>query len=52
MPPDAFAHYEAWRETNLDRYGPVDDWEEGIGRAAGGRDFVAVWVPEQHAQST
>jgi hypothetical protein len=49
MPPDAQARYHAWRQMNIDRYGPVNEWEVGVGRAIGGKDFVAVWVPEEHA---
>jgi hypothetical protein len=49
MPPDAQARYRAWREANLDRYGPVAEWEVDLGRAIDGRDFVAVWVPDQRA---
>jgi hypothetical protein len=49
--PDAFARYVAWKQANLDRSGPLEDWEVGMGRATDGRDFVAVWVPEQHAPS-
>jgi hypothetical protein len=48
MPPDAYARYEVWRPANSERYCPVEDWEVGVGRAAGGKDFVAVWVPDQH----
>jgi hypothetical protein len=48
MPPDAHARYEAWREANVERYGRVEDWEVGVGRAVGGKDFVAVWVPQEY----
>lgn len=51
MPPDAYARYEVWRTTNEERYGPVEDWEVDVGRAAGGKDFVAVWVADQHART-
>jgi hypothetical protein len=50
-PPDAIEHYKAWKQESLDRYGPPDDWHIDIGRHISGRDFVAVWVLEQHAGS-
>lgn len=51
MPPDAHAKYEAWRLENGERYGAVEEWEVGHGRATGGKDFVAVWVPAQRVPS-
>jgi hypothetical protein len=49
MPPEAHASYQTWKQANIARYGPPDDWQIDIGRAVGGGDLVAVWVPEQHA---
>jgi hypothetical protein len=49
MPPDGQDRYHAWRQLNIHRYGPVGEWEVGLGRAIGGKDFVAVWVPEEYA---
>lgn len=49
MPSDAPDKFHAWRQRNINRYGPISEWEVGLGRAIGGKDFVAVWVPEEHA---
>lgn len=45
-PPDARAKYDAWVAANVDIYGSRDDWLVDIGRAAGGKDFLSVWVPD------
>ena len=50
-PPDVGKQYEAWRQENLNRFGPPDGWHIQIGQHISGRDFVAVWVLEQHAGS-
>jgi hypothetical protein len=47
-PPDAASRAKEWKEANLDRYGPPDQWQIDVGRAVGG-DFFRFWVPEQHA---
>ena len=51
MPPDAPSRAQAWKETNIDRYGPPHEWRIDVGRALGG-DFFRFWVPEQHAAPT
>ena len=48
MPPDAPDRYQAWRQLNADRYGPVSESVVDLGRAIGGKDFVAVWVAEEY----
>lgn len=42
-PPGVQARMQAWREGNLDRYGPADEWVVDVGRSDGG-EVVRVWV--------
>jgi hypothetical protein len=48
-PPDASVQFEAWKQTNRDRFGPKQDWQVSIGRHISGRDWIGVWVLEEHA---
>lgn len=47
-PPGAVPKFDQWKAVHGAGFGPPDDWIVDVGRAAGGGDFVAVWVSREH----